>query len=136
VLSEAGLRVLVVERGRDLGFDEIGRDHLRSQRLSLYGHNAGPGEEAPRVFVSPQGREATILPWQGGYQNNAAAIGGGTRVYGAQAWRFMPQDFQMATLYGVPEGSSLADWPIGYGEWSRGTSGPRSIWACAATPLP
>jgi choline dehydrogenase-like flavoprotein len=41
-------------------------------------------------------------------------VGGGTRVYGAQAWRFAPQDFLMASAYGVPEGSGLADWPIDY----------------------
>ncbi|HWD82538.1 MAG TPA: GMC family oxidoreductase, partial [Kribbella sp.] len=34
--------------------------------------------------------------------------------YGAQAWRFVPRDFRMATTYGVPDGSSLADWPISY----------------------
>jgi choline dehydrogenase-like flavoprotein len=40
--------------------------------------------------------------------------GGGTRVYGAQAWRFCPEDFLMASTYGVPEGSALSDWPITY----------------------
>jgi choline dehydrogenase-like flavoprotein len=53
-------------------------------------------------------------------------------VYGAQAWRFMPEDFRMATTYGVPGGSSLADWPIGYddlepfyerAEWELGVAG-------------
>ena len=37
-------------------------------------------------------------------------------MYGAQAWRFVPRDFRMATTYGVPEGSALADWPISYDE--------------------
>jgi choline dehydrogenase-like flavoprotein len=44
----------------------------------------------------------------------AYLLGGGTRVYGAQTWRFMPEDFAMASTYGVPDGSALADWPIGY----------------------
>jgi choline dehydrogenase-like flavoprotein len=44
----------------------------------------------------------------------AYTFGGGTRVYGAQAWRFTPEDFAMAATYGVPDGSALADWPIGY----------------------
>ena len=42
VLSEAGKSVLLLERGRDLTDAQIGRDHLRNQRISLYGHNAGP----------------------------------------------------------------------------------------------
>jgi len=117
VLTEAGKRVLLLERGRALSFKEVGRDHLRNQRISLYGHNAGPEIEGnPRVFVDHQGHATTVRPHEGGYNNNAAAVGGGTRVYGAQAWRFMEQDFRMASEYGVPEGSSLSDWPITYAE--------------------
>lgn len=133
VLAEAGKRVLLLERGRDLTFAEIGRDHLRNHRFSLYGHNTGPDIASnPRVFVDAHGQSHSVLPHQGGYQNNAAAVGGGTRVYGAQAWRFLPDDFRMATAYGVPEGSSLADWPISYAnlepyyeraEWELGVAG-------------
>jgi choline dehydrogenase-like flavoprotein len=56
-------------------------------------------------------------------------------VYGGQAWRFMPQDFRMASIYGVPEGSSLADWPISYDElapyyerteWEIGVAGDQT----------
>lgn len=129
VLAEAGKRVLLLERGRDLSFDDIGRDHLRNQRLSQYGHNAGPDIDGnPRTGTN--GR--LIRPHEGGYHNNAACVGSGTRVYGAQAWRFMPQDFRMASLYGVPDGSSLADWPISYddlapyyekAEWEIGVAG-------------
>ena len=59
-------------------------------------------------------------------------VGGGTRVYGAQGWRFFPDDFRMATQYGVPDGSALADWPITYddlapfyerAEWEIGVAG-------------
>ncbi|HMO57474.1 MAG TPA: NAD(P)-binding protein [Roseiflexaceae bacterium] len=113
VLAEAGRRVLLLERGAHLSYDEIARDHLRNHRLALYGHNTGPEPDGhPRVFVDPTGREQIVRPHEGGYHNNAMTVGGGTRVYGAQAWRFLPQDFRMASEYGVPEGSSLADWPI------------------------
>src|SRR5204863_9887230 len=109
--------VLLLEPGPALSFGDIPRDHLRNQRLSTYGHNAGPDIEGnPRVFVDPHGAARTVRPHEGGYSNNAACVGGGTRVYGAQSWRFMPQDFRMASLYGVPESSSLADWPITYEE--------------------
>lgn len=55
-----------------------------------------------------------VLPSEGQYQNNAACVGGGTLSYGAQAWRFLPEDFRMRSVYGTPEGSSLEDWPITY----------------------
>ena len=124
VLAEAGKSVLLLERGRDLSFEAVGRDHLRNQRMAVYGHNAGPDIDGnPRTlqadsFPIPVGEALGDLrllrPHEPGYQNNAACVGSGTRVYAGQAWRFMPQDFRMASEYGVPEGSSLADWPIGY----------------------
>src|SRR3954447_22985847 len=117
VLAEAGKRVLLLERGRQLSFGEVGRDHLRNHRLAQYGQNTGPDQVGnPRVFVDQQGEAHIVRPNEGGYHNNAVAVGGGTRVYGAQAWRFLPQDFAMATNYGVPAGSSLADWPISYSD--------------------
>ena len=113
LLAEAGKQVLLIERGRPLNFADVGRDHLRNQRLSQYGHNAGPDIDGnPRT--DDQGR--VLRPHEPGYQNNAATVGSGTRVYAGQAWRFMPQDFRMASHYGVPAGSSLADWPIDYDE--------------------
>lgn len=133
VLAEAGKRVLLLERGRFLNFEQIPRDHLRNHRLALHGHNTGPDLEGnPRVSVDLSGTAHLVKPHQGGYQNNAMTVGGGTRVYGAQAWRFLPQDFRMASVYGVPDGSSLADWPIGYddlapfyqrAEWEIGVCG-------------
>ena len=136
VLAEAGHRVLLLERGSALGFSDVGRDHLRNQRLSIYGHNAGPEITGnPRVFVDPHGSSRVVRPHELDYHNNAACVGGGTRVYGAQAWRFHPDDFQMATKYGVPDGSSLTDWPITYktlepfyerAEWELGAAGDGS----------
>jgi choline dehydrogenase-like flavoprotein len=133
VLAEAGKHVLLLERGPALSFTDVGRDHLRNQRLAIYGHNAGPELAGnPRVFVDPQGRSRLVKPHELDYHNNAACVGGGTRVYGAQAWRFHPDDFRMASKYGVPEGSSLADWPITYetlepfyerAEWELGAAG-------------
>lgn len=117
VLAEAGQRVLLLERGRALDYAEIPRDHLRNHRLSPYGFNTGyDGTRHPRVFVEHSGREHTVPPHDGRYHANAFVVGGGARVWGMQAWRFHPDDFAMASRYGVPAGSSLADWPLTYGD--------------------
>lgn len=133
LLAEAGKKILLLERGSKLRFTDVGRNHLRNQRLSLYGHNAGPNIDGnPRT--GEDGR--LIRPHESGYQNNAATLGGGTRIYAGQAWRFMPQDFQMASIYGVPKLSSLADWPIRYedlmpyyeqAEWNIGVCGDHQL---------
>lgn len=114
VLAEAGERVLLLDRGDALEPGEVGRDHLRNHRFSVYGHNTGPDLSGhPRVAVG-RGTEHVVFPHEAAYQNNAMTVGGGTRVYAGQAWRFAPEDFRMQSLYGVPEGSSLSDWPIDY----------------------
>jgi len=120
VLAEAGKCVLVLERGDWLQNEQISRDHLRNHRLALYGHNTGPDLKGnPRTYVFPGGREVEVAPNDALYQNNAMTVGGGARVWGMQAWRFLPEDFAMASRYGVPARSSLADWPIGYDELER-----------------
>src|SRR5436190_2517577 len=115
VLAESATRILLLARGSALSYSQVSRHHLRNQRFSRYGHTAAPEIEGnPRVFINPQGAATVVRPHEAGYHNNAACVGGGTLVYGAQAWRFMPADFRMASIYGTPEGSSLVDWPISY----------------------
>jgi choline dehydrogenase-like flavoprotein len=133
VLAEAGKRVLLIERGVERSYADSGyRDHLRNHRLAAYGQNTGPDGGQPRVVVMADGTERKMPPYESAYQNNAVAVGGGTLVFGMQAWRFHPNDFRMASVYGVPEGSSLSDWPIGYddlapwyekAEWEIGVAG-------------
>ena len=135
-LAEAGLAVVVLERGRWVTPDEERKDDLRNQRTTALGVPYGPDEEKePRVFVDPHGRETVVWPADGSYNNNAACVGGGTVSYGAMAWRYMAQDFRMKSLYGAPPGSTLEDWPITYddlepfyekAEWEIGVAGDQS----------
>lgn len=114
-LAEAGWRTLVVERGRLPERSSLLTEPLRTPRagVGLF-TNVGPGPDSEiRRVEAGEGREE-VTAAQGLWSNNAMTIGGGTRVYGAQAWRLAPEDFAMASTYGVPGGSALADWPIGY----------------------
>ena len=129
-LATAGLTVVLLERGQWCGPADCRKDDLRNQRTTALGHPFGPDERHPRVAG-----DRVVLPWEGGYHNNAACVGGGTLSYGAMAWRFMPQDFRMKSTYGAPEGSTLDDWPISYddlepyydkAEWEIGVSGDDS----------
>jgi choline dehydrogenase-like flavoprotein len=110
--AEDGARVLLVERGRFLGRDHPWHDSLRNQRINtgLEPPAGPPFAGNPRVNAAGRTVRADDYSWG----NNAFTLGGGTRVFGAQAWRFCPEDFQMASQYGVPDGSALADWPITY----------------------
>jgi len=132
-LATRGLRVALLERGRQQKFAETGHDELRSQRTTVLGNAFGPDDERyVRTVQAESGEFVKVLPSEGGYNNVAACVGGGTQSYGAMAWRFMPQDFRMKTTYGAVAGSTLADWPFSYdelepyytkAEWEIGVSG-------------
>jgi choline dehydrogenase-like flavoprotein len=116
-LATAGLSVVLLERGQWYTANDCRKDDLRNQRTTLLGNAFGPEDEGnPRVWVDQKGEVHTALASEGAYQNDAACVGGGTLSYGAQAWRYLPQDFRMRSTYGAPQGSSLEDWPISYDE--------------------
>ena len=135
-LSEAGLSVVLFERGREQGFMDHDNDELFSQRTTVLGNAYGPDKERHRrVYEFADGSTRIMLANEGKYNNVAAAVGGGTLSYGAMAWRYMPQDFKMKSTYGAVEGSTLEDWPISYedlepyyekAEWGWGVSGDMS----------
>jgi choline dehydrogenase-like flavoprotein len=115
-LSVAGLNVVLLERGKWYTANDCRKDDLRNQSVTVLGCAFGPEDEGnPRVWVDARGAAHTVVPSDGGmYQNVAACVGGGTLSWGAQAWRFLPQDFKMRSTYGALPGSSTEDWPISY----------------------
>jgi choline dehydrogenase-like flavoprotein len=131
-LASADRNVLVIEAGGWPDVEALATDHLRSARAPLdLDPVTGPPGGSPRV-LELGGQRSIQRPGDPAWNGNATTAGGGTRVYGAQAWRFAPDDFRMASRYGVPEGSALADWPFGYdelepyyarAEWEIGVSG-------------
>ncbi|MEX2369753.1 MAG: GMC family oxidoreductase [Bacteroidales bacterium] len=132
-LSEAGLTVVLMERGEWPVFDPRIDDELTSQRTSVLGSVSGPDwEKNPRVYVHPDGTRETVYPNDGRYSPLAACVGSGTVTYGAMAWRYMREDFRLKSTYGAVEGSTLEDWPLSYdelepfyekAEWEIGVAG-------------
>ncbi|MDQ2077969.1 GMC family oxidoreductase [Marinimicrobium sp. ABcell2] len=135
-LSAAGLSVVLFERGDWVNYSDHRDDELTSQRGFPLKPFFGPDmQRYRRVAVDRDGTERIVYPNEWAYGNIAACVGSGTVAYGAMAWRFMQEDFTMKSTYGEVEGSSLADWPIGYqdlepyyekAEWEIGVSGDDS----------
>ncbi len=132
-LALAGMRVALLERGDQQPFSATGHDELHSQRTTVLGNAFGPDDKNyVREVMDASGRVSKVRPSEGGYNNIAACVGGGTRSYGAMAWRFHERDFKMKSTYGAPAGSTLEDWPITFAElepyyakaeWEIGVSG-------------
>lgn len=144
-LAARGAHVLVIERARPMRASELRSNHLQGKRLQAYATIAGPGPGNPRLLELPDGQTVTLDgDGDGGdYGLNAMTLGGGTRLWQGMSWRFHEEDFAMATTYGRPEGSTLADWPIAYAdlapyydrvEWELGVSGDANSDMARRTP--
>jgi choline dehydrogenase-like flavoprotein len=114
LLAEAGQRVLLIERGQALANDQLRGDHLHGKRLAVYEVTAGPGRGHPRVIDAGDGQWLVAESHENTQEwgLNAMCLGGGTRLWQGMAWRFSAEDFAMASTYGIPPGSTVADWPI------------------------
>lgn len=116
-LATHGSYVTLFERGGWPDYDKHINDELISQRVEDLGSAFGPdGKKNPRVLIWENGSKQVVTPQKGGYNHVAACVGSGTVSYGAMAWRFMPEDFHLKSIYGPVEGSTLEDWPFSYEE--------------------
>ena len=78
-LATAGLSVVLLERGKWYTANDCRKDDLRNQRTTILGNAFGPEDEGnPRVLVDAKGVPHIVMPSEGGYQNDAACVGGGT----------------------------------------------------------
>ena len=148
-LAEAGLSVVLLERGKWYTAFDCRKDDLRNQRTSVLGNGFGPDDERNRARVrGPPRPRASRASERRRIRQQRRLRGRRHASYGAMAWRYMEKDFRMRSTYGPVAGSTLDDWPISYAdlepyyekaEWEIGVSGddhgqsfPRSAQQAAA----
>ncbi|MDQ1619983.1 MAG: hypothetical protein QOE19_2552, partial [Actinomycetota bacterium] len=126
VLSEAGLKVVGLERGPYLRNNEhYSGDELKFVNRSYMWPDA---KLTPRTRRITEGDVAEPYP----FSMTPQLVGGGTNHWAGWVPRPRPSDFQQLSLHGNVEGMSLADWPFQYEdlepyltkvEWEFGISG-------------
>jgi gluconate 2-dehydrogenase alpha chain len=118
VLTAAGLDVVALEAGPRIGPADASFDEIRTDTRNWM---AGPKarHEVPTWRTDPS-EEAGPSPWPVLMMNG---VGGSTVHYECVSHRFLPWNFESRTSalerYGagaIPAGSTLADWPLSYGE--------------------
>src|SRR3984957_17953832 len=116
-LGKAGMKVIALERGPRLSTADFApHDELRYfQRLDL---RPNPKRQPVTWRVNANARANMLPKLDYGFQ-----AGGGTGHYGSASWRLHEDDFRPPSHtiepYGIgaiPEGSTLADWPVSYTE--------------------
>jgi choline dehydrogenase-like flavoprotein len=125
VLTEAGVRVVALERGPWRKRESFGGDELAN--VNRYNLWPDPilNPRTARTSAREPAREELFCPVP-------QMVGGGTVHW--QGWlpRFTPNDFRLRSIVGPLAGTTLADWPISYDEiepyyakveWAFGVSG-------------
>lgn len=125
VLTEAGLRVVALERGPWLKPEQFSGDELKF----LNRNYVWPEEKLkPRTYRPDEETEADVRQ----FSPTPHAVGGGTIHYSGWFPRATKSDFMQRSLHGDIDGASLVDWPITYEdlepyyttiEWEYGVSG-------------
>jgi choline dehydrogenase-like flavoprotein len=125
VLTEQGLRVVMLERGKYKKPKDYGADELAS--VNRYSLTPDPLLN-PRTFRHTKEEEAQVMQ----FSPLPYVVGGGTSRWTGWVPRFLASDFLQKSLHGDVEGADVSDWPISYYdlepyydkvEWALGVSG-------------
>ena len=125
LLTENGVKVVGLEKGPWRDRETFGGDELAN--VNRYNLWPDPllNPRTTRATAADKARVELFCPVP-------QIVGGGTVHW--QGWlpRFTPNDFRLRTIAGELKGTTLADWPIAYGElepyyakveWAFGVSG-------------
>ena len=108
--AQAGASVLVLEAGPRVTRAEIVARFRNSPRRSDWMSPYPPAPWAPHPIYQPESNDYLVqagpYPYAAEYIRQ---VGGTTWHWAAHAWRNVPNDFKIKSLYGVG-----ADWPFGY----------------------
>ena len=111
VLTKAGARVCVLEKGPHLRPENYGDDELRFGDRNFIEQD--PLIE-PRTFrnTANDGEHLVV----GRVLGISRCVGGGTVHYGAVSFRYRPEDFRAKSYWGSLSGADIVDWPLTYEE--------------------
>jgi choline dehydrogenase-like flavoprotein len=115
MLTQAGLSVALVEKGRLIGREEFSKDELAYCRRDIVTPDLF--EEYHVIETKTGGRWEATPTFESGWSFwNGNIVGGSSNFMSGMFHRMHPDDFRLLSKYGPIEGANIVDWPIGYDE--------------------
>jgi choline dehydrogenase-like flavoprotein len=123
-LARSGFSVVVLEQGPWL----TEKDFSHDEQNDMYHPEKSLKRTPPQTYRAKEADTAKTAD----AISYGCLVGGGTVHFTANYWRFPEIEFEQATRLGVPDGSTVADWPVTYKElepyytkveWEIGVSG-------------
>lgn len=111
-LSRAGLKVCVLEKGDIYDEKDFSKDEIALRR-AVYAPNLKDEYHTIEEFIDDKWQK--FPTYKSGWSFwNGTLLGGSSNFMSGYFHRLKPNDFKLASIYGIPKGSNVVDWPISY----------------------
>ena len=112
VLAESGARVVVLEKGPYYTIGDFDKDEVSTCRRNFW----VPWETDDPHTIRKKGETKAKVTREGW---TSQCVGGATVHMSGFFYRFHESDFRLASLTGGIQGSSVADWPLDFADFTR-----------------
>jgi choline dehydrogenase-like flavoprotein len=115
-LSNAGLSVVVLEKGKEYKEEDFNKDELAVSRRNLF----TPLLKDEQHVINERNKDGSITRHVGSESGwsfwNGSMVGGSSNLMSGFFHRMKPDDFKLKSVYGEIEGANVVDWVISYEE--------------------
>jgi choline dehydrogenase-like flavoprotein len=117
-LSKKGLTVCVLEKGDIYNEKDFSKDEIAVVRRPIYTPNLKDEYHTIEEFMD--GTWEKFPTYETGWSFwNGNLLGGSSNFMSGYFHRLKPNDFKLASVYGVPKDSNIVDWPISYSDMEK-----------------
>ncbi|MDZ7818292.1 MAG: GMC family oxidoreductase [Aliarcobacter sp.] len=117
-LSKIGLKVCVLEKGDIYNEKDFSKDEIAVVRRPIYTPNLKEQYHTIEEFID--GSWQKFPTYETGWSFwNGNLLGGSSNFMSGYFHRLKPNDFRLASTYGIPENSNIVDWPISYDDMEK-----------------
>lgn len=117
-LSKKGLKICVLEKGDIYNEKDFSKDEIAVVRRPIYTPNLK--DEYHTIEENIDGIWEKFPTYETGWSFwNGNLLGGSSNFMSGYFHRLKPNDFRLASTYGIPENSNIVDWPISYDDMEK-----------------
>jgi choline dehydrogenase-like flavoprotein len=114
-MAKEGKRVCILEKGAIYTEKDFSKDELAFVRRDIFTPNLNEEYHTIEEFIDEQWYK--FPTYETGWSFwNGNMLGGSSNFMSGFFYRLKPNDFKLASTYGVAKGSNAVDWPISYDE--------------------
>jgi len=113
-LSNAGFKVVVLEKGKNYTEEDFNKDELAVCRRDMF----TPNLKDEFHIINERQNDGSVKRYDGREYNwsfwNGSMVGGSSNLMSGYFHRLKPNDFKLKSTYGEIKGANVEDWPISY----------------------